>query len=88
MYVGEVTGVGEAFGLLSEMYYLPARYFDLTLEHFPGNVEAESDSRHLVAGRHGNRVGRLDEIGVDLLRRKISVMYTRGDPMSAPGLTY
>ena len=88
VYVGDVTGVGEAFGVLSELYYLPASFFDLMLDSFPEHPEAEVDARHLVARRHGNRLSRLDDVGVDLLRRKLSVWFTRGDPGVGDGLAY
>ena len=34
IYVGRVAGAGEAFGLLSDIYGLPAAFFDLELRAF------------------------------------------------------
>jgi hypothetical protein len=80
IYVGDVTGVGEAFGLLSEAYNLPAAFFTLSLEGFPNHPEADAGTRYLVAGSHANRLGRLEGSAVELMQRKISVYYGRRDP--------
>ena len=78
IYVGgPVPGVGaEAFGLLSELYYLPAAYFKPVLKQH-SHPEADPGSYHLSATAHAGRVGRADEDLVDLLRRKIAAFWPR-----------
>ena len=80
IYVGDVAGIGEAFGLLGESYYVPAGFFALALQEFPEHPEAESGKPHLVARRHGNRVGLLEADAVELMQRKIATFYGRRDP--------
>ncbi len=76
---GPVTGVGnDAFGLLSEIYYLPARFFTLVLETYE-HPEAELGTRHLTARRHQNRLGRLDQPGLELMRKKMAAFWPRFD---------
>lgn len=76
---GPVPGVGaEAFGLLSEIYYLPAAYFRPVLVERP-HPEAQVGVAHLVAEAHHNRVGRIEESNLDLLRRKFAAFWPRFD---------
>jgi hypothetical protein len=77
IYVGQVAGVGEAFGLWSEMYSLPAAFFRLALVEFPEDERAEAGKLHLVAGRHGNREGRLSDEDIDLLHKKMAAFWPR-----------
>jgi len=79
IHVGPVSGVGDAFGVLSEMFYLPAGFFGLSLIGFPGHPEAEQGKRHLVASRHGNRAGRLGPDEALLLRQKMAAYWPRFD---------
>jgi hypothetical protein len=76
VYVGEVPGVGEAFGLLSEMYYLPAELFDLELRT-SDHEAAERGKRLAHARSHGSRVGRLSAKDVDLLGLKMAAFWPR-----------
>ena len=77
--MGPVPGVGDAFGLLSEMFYIPAGFFGLSLIEFPDHSEAEAGERMLVASRHGNRVGRLRPDVTLLLRQKMAAYLPRFD---------
>jgi hypothetical protein len=79
VYVGQVDGVGDAFGLLSEMYALPSVYFQLALIEFADDPRAEPGKGHLVAGRHGTRMGRLPTEDIDLLHRKVAAFWPRFD---------
>jgi hypothetical protein len=72
----EVAGVGEGFCLLSEMYSLPAGYFDPRLREFE-HPEAEPGKAHLEATAHGNRLGRLGTAEVDLLQSKMVAFWPR-----------
>lgn len=76
---GPVPGVGaEAFGLLSEIYYLPAGFFQPALKQHE-HPEAKPGLAHLVATAHQKRTGRLEAEHLDLLRRKIAAFWPRYD---------
>lgn len=79
IHIGHVAGVGDAFGLFSEMFYLPAAFFVLSLIEFPDHPAAESGKRHCVATRHGNRAGRLTSDHLELMRRKMAAFWPRFD---------
>lgn len=78
VYVGgPVQGVGEeAYGLLSELYYLPAAYFSPTLEEWD-HPEAEAGQAHLKASSHQRRIGRIEENQLGLLQRKMAAFWPR-----------
>jgi hypothetical protein len=77
VYVGrDVPGVGEAFGLLSEMYSLPAGYFDLELRT-SDHADAEPGKRLAHARSHGTRLGRLSTQDVELLGLKMAAFWPR-----------
>ncbi len=77
MFVGEVPGIGEAFCLLSETYWLPARLFDPEFASYAGHPDAEEDARYLTARNGGARLGRLEDERVRLLHQKMRAFWTR-----------
>jgi hypothetical protein len=48
MFIGSVPSIGDAFCLLSEMYWLPARWFDPELISYDEHPDAEEGSRYLT----------------------------------------
>jgi len=80
LYLDEIPQFGETFMLLTDPYYLPARYFDLTLLAHGDHPEAESQSAiYTTPRRHDTRIGRIDAEQLDLLRQKMLAHWTRFD---------
>ena len=77
MFVGSVPSIGDAFCLLSEMYWLPARWFDPELISYDDHPDAEEGSRYLTARHNGDRLGRLEDERVHLLHQKMRAFWTR-----------
>jgi hypothetical protein len=78
LFVGtDVAGIQEAYGLLSEIYTLPATYFAPQLQFHPGDQGADDDGPHLVATANGDRVGRLEDERLQLLREKLILFFFR-----------
>jgi hypothetical protein len=76
MFVGPVPSIGDAFCVLSEMYWLPATWFDPELISYE-HPDAEEGSRYLTARRNGGRLGRLEDERVHLLHQKMRAFWTR-----------
>ena len=77
MFVGDVPGIGEAFCLLSELYWLPASLFDPTLVPYDDHPDAERGSKYLTAHGGGTRLGRLEDERISLLHQKMRAFWTR-----------
>lgn len=80
-YVGDVADLGECYCVLSEMYSLPASYFQPALQAFEGHPGVPDDSEtYLVAQNNDSRIGRLSDADRALLLDKISGFWTRRIP--------
>jgi hypothetical protein len=77
VFVGDVPGIGNAFCLLSEMYWLPARWFDPELVSYDDHPDAEEGTRYLTAHSGGTRLGRLEDERLSLLHQKMRAFWTR-----------
>lgn len=77
IFVGDVPGIGEAYCLLSEIYWLPARWFDPELVSFDGHPDAEEGTKYLTARSGGTRLGRLEDERVSILHQKMRAFWTR-----------
>ena len=84
MFVGTVPGIGDAFFLLSEIYWLPATWFDPELLLYEEHPDAEEGSRYLTARRNGDRLGRLEDERIDLLHQKMRAFWTRSIERNPP----
>ena len=76
LYLGAVDGVGEAYGLLSEVYPIPANYFAPVLREYPGHDE-DDGTPHFTITRHDNRMGRLEQGRLELLHQKVVAFWAR-----------
>jgi len=77
-FLGVTEPYGECFILLDETYYLPAALFNL---HFvdPGEdvMSGNPDAVYATARANDNRIGRIQDDQLDLLRRKMIAYWTR-----------
>jgi hypothetical protein len=79
--LGEVAGVGDAFILLSDPYYVPAEYFQLSMVDYSGHENAGDGSAHFASPSfRDTRIGRLTEERTNLLRRKMIAYWMRLAP--------
>lgn len=83
MWLGEIPPFGEAYMVLSDPYFIPVGYFDLTcLQH----EEAVDDGPNLPRAtprRNESRLGRLEADRLFLLQQKMTVFWTRFAPRVA-----
>jgi len=78
VYAGNVSGLGEAYFLLSEVYFLPFAYFSPAASDFTGHPDAPDDvERYIVANEHDTRIDRLNSKRIALLHEKMSAFWTR-----------
>jgi hypothetical protein len=84
VYVGEVPGFeGDYFAALSEVYDLPAAYFDPELKDRTGDLQLEPDDPdpwRLMIRDHDTRVGSLADDLLKSMRRKMILYWTGKDP--------
>jgi hypothetical protein len=78
LYVGQIDEFGEAYCVLSEMYPLPAEYFEPVIRGFVD--PSGNDQQYLVATENDTRVGRLESSDLALLRDKLNAYWTRRIP--------
>lgn len=78
MYLGEMPGGWEAYVGLSEMYTMPAAFFEPRLEVFAGDPRADAeDPNHLVLDAHDRRLGRLSGERLRCLYDKMALFWMR-----------
>ena len=78
MYLGALEHIGEVYLTLSDPYYLPASYFELSVENYAEHPSADqSDPTHVRAAINDDRIARLDESQIELLHQKIIAFWTR-----------
>lgn len=81
LYVGDVPGLGfEAFVVLSEPVTVPAQRFRPTLVDVPGDGGDVVDRRFAGDGGGHDRVARLSDRHVELLKDKMNAFWTRRTP--------
>ena len=83
LYLGKVADYGECFMLLSDPYYLPAKFFEPHFADYVGHVAVPDPSgptSFITPGRNDSRLGRIDEYQLDLLRLKMLAYWTRLEP--------
>lgn len=81
-YIGDVPGLADSFVMISEVFSLPAKFFEPELVDYSGHEGVEPDEPpRLTATKNDGRIVRLDERQIDMLHRKIQAFWTR---MSAP----
>jgi hypothetical protein len=79
LYLGSL-GDWEGFVALGELYTVPAGYFEPELRPFPGHPEDPDEEPHLVFGRHGDRLGRIELDQLALLYEKVLAFWLRRAP--------
>lgn len=77
MYLGECGSFGESFITISEMYPLPTDYFAPNAIEWPNHDQAASGDRYCTPSVNGDRIGRIDEDQVSMLRNKLNAFWTR-----------
>jgi hypothetical protein len=81
LYIGQCGHLGEVFATLSEVYYLPASFFQPQLAEFSGHEQAQLEDRYLIATKGDSRIGRLDSEQVEKLKSKMMLYWTRRQPV-------
>lgn len=79
LHVGEPPNLPESFVTLNDPFFLPFGYFEPSLQSFPTHPARRDDGLVAVPTINDTRVGRLDNLDVDLLHRKIIASWTRID---------
>ena len=80
LYLGDCGELGESFVLLHEVYALPARLFNPYLDAFADHPDAQPGELHLAIRDGDSRIGCLAAAGIDMLRTKWSIFWTRLQP--------
>lgn len=76
-YLGDIASFGESCILLSDPYYIPSSYFAPVFDDYSSHAEAAEGAKYLTVQLHDSRVGRLDEVELILLRKKMTAFWTR-----------
>jgi len=80
-YLGDTPEIGESYCVLSEIYALPASYFQPIMQSFEAHPQAPDDAQdYLMATKNDSRIGRLIESGLALLLDKFNAYWTRRLP--------
>lgn len=76
-YLGVLPDIGESYVLVSDPYFLPARYFDPRIEIYADQPEPNG---HLTIAKNDSRRFRLSDSELEIFRIKWNAQWTRTMP--------
>lgn len=80
MYLGRVSDLGECYVMLTAPYTLPAQIFRPELREYDEGSSAGEPGVYLTPTDFDSRVAKLSADGLDLLRKKWMIQWTRMQP--------